>query len=89
MLKSYASYFSSYLLDNIRDVGLIERIILFGSVARDEADKDSDVDIFIELRKETSKTKKEIEKIIADFYKSREAFLFKTKGVENRINAWT
>ncbi len=87
MLKSYASYFSSYLLDNIRDVGLIERIILFGSVARDEADKDSDVDIFIELRKETSKTKKEIEKIIADFYKSREALLFKTKGVENRINA--
>ena len=47
MIKAYASYFSSYLLANLKDKESIETIILFGSAARDEATKESDVDIFI------------------------------------------
>src|SRR3989344_810427 len=86
MLKSYASYFVSYVLMNLKNIENIEKIILFGSVAKNEADKQSDVDIFIELKKENKKIRNEIEKLLSDFYKSREALLFKTKGIDNKIN---
>jgi len=88
MLKAYSSYFVSYLLSSLNKEYLknIERIVLFGSAARDEAGKDSDVDIFIETKNETKKFKEEIEKISDNFYQSREATLFKSKGIENKIN---
>lgn len=86
MIKAYASYFSSYLLMNVKKRDCIERIILFGSVARDEANKESDVDIFIDLNKKNQKIKNEIGKILENFYKSREALLFKSKGIDNKIN---
>ena len=86
MLKAYASYFASYLLDNVKNVDNIERIVLFGSVARGEDNKDSDVDIFIELKKDTIKSKIEIKSSAEKFYQSREALLFKTKGIENKIS---
>ena len=86
MLKSYASYFVSYLLTNIKEKSRIKRIILFGSVAKDEAEKNSDVDIFIELNNKNKKIEKEINKILENFYKSREALLFKSKGIDNKIN---
>ncbi len=86
MIKAYASYFSSYFLANLKEKGSIERIILFGSAARDEATKRSDVDIFVELKKESKKMKNEIEKILENFYKSRESLLFKSKGIDNKIN---
>ena len=86
MIKAYASYFSSYLLANLKEKESIEKIILFGSAARDEATKESDVDIFIEVKKETQKIKNEIEKILENFYKSRESLLFKSKGIDNKIN---
>lgn len=86
MLKQYASYFVSYLLSNIKNSENISRIILFGSVAKGEANRKSDVDIFIELRKKTKKVEKEIEKITDNFYKSREALIFKSKKIDNKIN---
>lgn len=86
MIKAYASYFSSYLLASLKEKNNIEKIILFGSVARDETGKESDIDIFIELRKENKKIKPEIEKILENFYKSRESLLFKSKGIDNKIN---
>lgn len=86
MIKAYASYFSSYLLDNLKEKESIEKIILFGSVARNEAAKESDVDIFIEVKKESKKIKNKIEKILENFYKSRESLLFKSKGIDNKIN---
>lgn len=86
MIKSYASYFSSYLLDNFGENGSIEKIILFGSVAKNEASKESDVDIFIEVKKESKKIKNKIEKILENFYKSRESLIFKSKGIDNKIN---
>jgi len=51
MLKNYASYFVAYLLSNSKNIDNIERIVLYGSAARDEAVKESDVDIFVEVRK--------------------------------------
>lgn len=86
MIKSYASYFVSYLLFNLKNSDNISKIILFGSVAKNEADKKSDVDIFIEVKKKTKKFEREIEKIIDDFYKSREALIFKSKKIDNKIN---
>ena len=87
MYKAYTSYFVSYLLTNLKNIEEIKKIILFGSVARDQATKDSDVDIFIDLNKKDKILKKEIEKIIEEFYNSREGLFFKIKGVENKINA--
>lgn len=86
MIKSYASYFVSYLLNNLKDLDNIERIILFGSVAKEEATKESDVDLFIEIKKETVKFKEEIKKIENKFYQSREALIFKTNEIENKFN---
>ena len=86
MLKIYASYFVSYLLNNLKDIENVKRIILFGSVARDEQTKDSDIDIFIEIKKKTKKLENEIKKIVENFYQSREASLFKLKGVNNEFS---
>ncbi len=86
MYRAYASYFVSYLLSRIKDVSKINKIILFGSVVKNQATKKSDVDIFIELDRETKKIEKEIEGILEDFYKSREGLLFKAKGISNRIH---
>ncbi len=86
MIKSYASYFVSYLLFNLKNSDNISKIILFGSVAKGEADKKSDVDIFIEVKKKTKKFEREIEKIIDNFYKSREALIFKSRKIDNKIN---
>lgn len=86
MIKAYASYFVSYLLLNMKDHSNINKIILFGSAAREEAGKDSDVDIFIDLKKATKDREKEILKILEEFYESREALIFKAKGVDNKIN---
>lgn len=86
MLKSYASYFVSYLLNNLRNDKNISSIILFGSVAKDEAKKESDVDIFIEVQKENKNFEKEVKIILNGFYKSREALIFKNKGIDNKIN---
>lgn len=86
MIKAYASYFTSYLLANFENPNEIERIILFGSVARGEATKESDVDIFIETKKESDKLKNRIDRILKEFNESREALLFKAKGIDNKIN---
>lgn len=86
MLKAYSSYFASFLLNNLKNTEKIERIILFGSVAKEEAAKDSDIDIFIEVNKKTSKIEKEIRAAEKDFYESREALLFKTKGINNKFS---
>ncbi|MBS3123030.1 nucleotidyltransferase domain-containing protein [Candidatus Woesearchaeota archaeon] len=64
----------------------IVRIILFGSVARNEATKDSDVDIFIELKKKSKPIEKEIEKKKEEFYLSRETLLFKAKNINPKIS---
>ena len=85
-LKSYASYFVSYLLHNFKKIGVIENVILFGSVAKDQATKESDIDIFIEVKKKTKSIEKEIRVIEQQFYKSREATLFKAEGIENPLS---
>lgn len=89
MLKAYSSYFIAYLisnLKNLKNLKNIERIILYGSVAKDEATKESDIDIFIEVKNKTKKFEQEIRELEKKFYQSREAVLFKSKGVDNKFN---
>lgn len=86
MLKAYSSYFVAYLLNNLKDIESIERIVLYGSVAKGEATKESDIDIFIEMKKKTKKIEKEINEVVGQFYQSREAALFKAKGIENKFS---
>ncbi len=85
-LISYASYFISYILDNIGDIDNLNKIILFGSASRGEATKESDIDIFIVVNKSTKTFEKKIDNLTEDFYKSRNALIFKNKGVDNKIN---
>lgn len=86
MIKSYASYFIAYLLSNLKNVKNIERIVLYGSIAKDEATRESDVDIFIEIKENKKKFEKDIKDIEKKFYQSREAALFKSKGIDNKFN---
>ena len=88
MLKEYSMYFAAYLMANLenKEKENIERIILFGSVAREEATKESDVDLFIESKKNTKKFKAKIKAIEERFYKSREASLFKLKNIDNKFS---
>lgn len=86
-MLGYASYFVSFLLSNIEEgIKNIERIVLFGSVAKGEATKESDIDIFIEAKKGTRKFENKIKGAIEKFYQSREAALFKSKGIGNKFN---
>lgn len=86
MLKVYASYFVSYLLNNSKNIENVQRIILFGSVARGEGTNESDIDIFIEIKRKTKKIENEIKNILEEFYQSREASLFKLKGIMNEFS---
>ncbi len=86
-LLSYASYFVSFLIDNLgKRVDNVNRIILFGSVVRGEAVKGSDVDFFIDVKRNSVVFKRIIEKVERDFYESREGLLFKVRGVDNKVN---
>jgi len=85
-MLAYASYFVSFFLNELSDFSILNRAILFGSVARGEETKNSDVDIFIEINKKNKRFEKEVDDIVNKFYKSREALLFKSKGIDNKIN---
>ncbi len=86
MIKSYASYFVSYLLYELKADSNIKNIILFGSVATSKSTKESDVDIFVDVRKDNVRFKEGIKRILDNFYKSREALIFKNKGIDNKIS---
>lgn len=86
MLKSYVSYFVAYMISNLRNIGNIDRIVLYGSAAREESTKESDVDIFIEIKKKTKQFEHEVQELEKKFYQSREATLFKSKGIENKFS---
>lgn len=83
MHKAYASTFVAYLLNALQEPQQIRQIILFGSAARGDAKRDSDIDVFIELKKKDKKLEQAIEKVKDSFFMSREALLFKTRGIEN------
>ena len=69
-LIAYSYDFVSFLLEKTRYLDKINSIILFGSVAREEAGKNSDVDIFMDIISKDKKIENEIKKIKENFYDS-------------------
>lgn len=88
MIISYASYFVAYLLYRLEkeDINKIRNIILFGSAAKGTASKNSDVDIFIDIKSKSKALEYKLRKILQDFYQSRESLLFEAKGISNKID---
>lgn len=86
-LIAYAMDFSSFLVQNVKNLKEINSIILFGSVARGDAKRESDVDIFIDLLKYNQKVEKEIQGIKEKFFDSvKYKKYWKIFGIENEIN---
>ena len=80
-LIAYASAFASFVLPKVN----IDEIILFGSVARNEADEKSDIDLFFNLKKDEDKTKEMLKKELERFYKSKINEIWRLKGIKNEI----
>ncbi|MBI2148653.1 nucleotidyltransferase domain-containing protein [Candidatus Woesearchaeota archaeon] len=89
MNNKYLSYTLDLLSFMVEELELdnIRNIILFGSVARGQATKESDIDIFIDIIKKDVKYEQKIKQIIGDFYKSKFFHSYwKIKGIENDFN---
>lgn len=70
ILLAYAEDFAAFLIERI-SLENIQKIILFGSVARNEASHNSDVDLFIDIIKNAEEIQKDAEKIKEQFLKSK------------------
>ena len=82
LLIGYAMSFASFLLDS--DVGgSIRKIILFGSVARGDFNKESDIDLFIDT---DEGVEKKIERILILFRSSKVHETWRIKGIKNDIS---
>ncbi|MBI5073236.1 nucleotidyltransferase domain-containing protein [Candidatus Woesearchaeota archaeon] len=85
-LLPYALDFISFLLQKIKKKEDIKNVILFGSVARDEDDKQSDVDIFIDVTRENTALEKECASLLTSFYSSAKYKQYwKLFGITNEI----
>jgi len=83
VLIAYALDFASFLIERT-EANNIKRIILFGSVARDEASSKSDIDIFIDIIEKSNE--KEIKEIKDKFLgSSRYEKYWLLKGIKNEI----
>ena len=80
-LIGYALDFASYV---IRKTGGINRIILFGSIARGDFDLESDMDIFIDTT--SRKLGRQIPKLVESYYTSSTAKTWYLKGVKREIS---
>lgn len=84
-LKSYALAFASFVLPKLSE---IREIVLFGSVVRNEADKNSDIDLFIDIG--ANNNEEQIKKIVnvelKRFSQSKISELWKLRGINNEIN---
>lgn len=89
-LKVYAFISSNFIISKIPNwLEKINSVILFGSIAQNRADKDSDVDLFFDTNiseKQKVKLRSEIRNIVSDFRLSQDALKFKMKGIANEIS---
>src|SRR3989344_1594161 len=82
-LISYSMEFASFLISRVEN---IDKIILHGSVVKDEFDEDSDVDLFIDA---SEKSENKIKKTLEEFYKTEDYKKWKLKGLENDFSLMT
>jgi len=78
---SYAMDFVSCLIGNLTS---IERVILFGSIARGDFDGESDVDLFIDTK--DKKLENQVKKLTDAYYKTSKARAWQLKGIQNTFS---
>src|SRR3990167_3686226 len=84
-MHSYIYDFLSIVFDKLKDSEKIKGIILFGSFARGNPRKDSDIDLFIDVEE---KNKEEIEKHVRESlneFELKSSKSWKLKGLNNAI----
>ncbi len=79
-LTAYALDFVSYLISKQEN---IDRVILYGSIAREDFHDDSDIDLFIDAH---PKNETKIKKILDNYYKTRKFKEWQLKGMSNEIS---
>lgn len=79
-LISYSMDFAAFLVRNLKDT---QRIILHGSVARGDFNRDSDIDIFVDA---DEKHNKKIQGLKDNFYKTESAKKGELKGIKNQFS---
>jgi len=84
-LIAYAGSFVSFVLDRLQQE--VKEIILFGSVARGDFTKDSDVDLFFDVldEKKIGLIEKDLKLIESKFYRSKVYGIWKQKGITSEI----
>jgi len=86
-LISYSMDFASFVMQNLKDKEIIKSIILFGSAARGEAEKESDIDIFIDVSSNEEKIEKDVKTTTDKFFDSvKFKNYWKMLGITNEIN---
>lgn len=85
-LTAFAMDFASYLVQKTKYGADIKNIILFGSAARGEAGKSSDVDIFVDVIKEKKNFEAEATTLLENFRNSTKyKHYWKPLGITNEI----
>ncbi|MEK6934062.1 MAG: nucleotidyltransferase domain-containing protein [Nanoarchaeota archaeon] len=85
-LTAYALDFTSFLIQKTKNRDKIRSIILFGSVARQDESKESDIDIFVDIIKDNEVIEKEIYFILENFIDSiKHKDYWKLFGVKSEI----
>ena len=85
-LLAYALDFTSFLIQKANFREEIKNVILFGSVAREEAGEGSDVDLFIDLVKDSPEIEAACSKIRDDFLdSSKYKNYWQLLGIQNNI----
>jgi predicted nucleotidyltransferase len=79
-LIAYSLDFASYLILKLKN---IDRIILYGSVARNDFDEKSDVDLFVDTKE---KINKKLDLVLDKYYKTRKFKEWQLKGIERDIS---
>lgn len=85
-MLAYIYDFLSILFDKLKGTEKIRNIILFGSVARGNPRKDSDIDLFIDV---DEKNKEEVDKVVKESLNEFELKTEKTwklKGIKNPLS---
>ena len=82
---AYVLDFLSILFDKLKDKDKIRTIILFGSFARGEARKDSDIDLFIDIFESNKDNISSIVKESLNEFEIKSDKNWKLKGISNSI----
>lgn len=84
-MMQYVYDFLSILFDKVEDSEKIRKIILFGSTARKEQKKNSDIDIFIDVNERNKPEIEELAMSALNEFELKASKSWKLKGINNTI----